>query len=315
MVTKTKAVAAPWVGLGEPVDANMTAAAMRKAARQDYTVSKRPICFTDSKGKLIAIKDKYAIVRDSDDKMLSIVGSVYKPVQTELVFSFFHDFVKEAKMKMESAGALGDGKFVWAMARVTGADFSIGKRDGIRNYLLLCSPFEHGKALQMFYTNVREICENMFTMPIDASLRGGKGHAFRMPHTKNFEVEKEEAKRVLGLITAQSKEFKGVAELLSKTKCTKEQAQKYFMTVLGKGPDPKRTPAAFPKYTAALEFAPGADLPSAKGTWWGALNAVSYVVDHEQGRSRDTALKNAWLGNQSKLKRRALRLALEGAGA
>jgi hypothetical protein len=148
-------------------------------------------------------------------------------------------------------------------------------------------------------------------MAIGANLKG-KGHSFRMPHTKNFEVEKEEAKRVLGLITNQAKEFKEAAAILAKAKITKEQTEAFFLDVLKKSPDAVRTPAALPKYKAALEFAPGATLPSCKGTWWGALNAVTYVVDHEQGRSRDTALKNAWLGNQATLKRRALHLALEG---
>jgi phage/plasmid-like protein (TIGR03299 family) len=302
----------PWHGLGNPVKHTLSAEAMRKAAGQDYTVSKRQVFFTDAQKKQIAIKNKFALVRDSDDKMLSIVGSVYKPVQTEKVFAFFHDFVAAAKMQMETAGSLWDGKYVWALARVVGQDFAVGagKKDEMRNYLLLCSPFEHGKALIMQYTNVRVVCWNTLSMAIGANLTG-KGHAFRMPHTKDFEVEKEEAKRVLGLITNQAKEFKEAASILAKAKITNEQTEKFFLDVLKKSGDAARTPVALPKYKAALEHAPGAMLPSAKGTWWGAVNAVTYVVDHEQGRTRDSAMKNAWLGNQATVKRRALKLALD----
>lgn len=300
----------PWHGLGNNVKSTLSAEQMRKAAGQDYTVSKRQVYFTDEHKKQIAIKNKFALVRDSDDKLLSIVGSVYKPVQTKEVFAFFHDFVAAAKMQMETAGSLWDGKYVWALARVVGQDFAIGKKDEMRNYLLLCSPFEHGKALIMQYTNVRVVCWNTLSMALGANLMG-KGNAFRMPHTKNFEVEKEEAKRVLGLITDQAKQFKEAAAILAKAKITKEQTEKFFLDVLKKSPDAARTPVALPKYKAALEFAPGATLPSAQGTWWGAVNAVTYVVDHEQGRSRDSALKNAWLGNQANVKRRALKLALD----
>lgn len=312
--------AVPWHGLGNPVAHNLSAEAMRKAAGQDYTVSKRALAYADREGKkfieLPKETKKFALVRDSDDKVLSFVGSVYRPVQTSQVFAFFHDFVKEAKMKMETAGSLWGGKYVWCLARVVGQDFELGtgkgQKDEMRNYLLLLAPFEHGKALIMQWTSVRVVCWNTLCMALGASLKG-KGHAFRMAHTKDFEVEKEEAKRVLGLIMTQSKEFKDASEFLAKKKITKEKTDKFFLDVLKSEEDAKRTPNMMPKFKAALEHAPGATLVSAKGTWWGALNAVTYVIDHESGKSRDTALKNAWLGALSNVKREALKLALVGA--
>jgi phage/plasmid-like protein (TIGR03299 family) len=302
----------PWHGLGFKVAANLTAEAMRRAAKQDYTVSKRQVFFTDTQKKLIEIKNKFALVRDSDEKVLSMVGSVYRPVQTSQVFAFFHDFVKEAKMTMETAGSLWGGKYVWALARVTGNDFAIGKKDEMRNYLLLLAPFEHGKALIMQYTSVRVVCWNTLCMALGANLKG-KGHSFRMAHTKDFEVEKEEAKRVLGLITDQAKEFKEASTHLAAKKITKDATEKFFLAVAKSDADALRVRAIIPKFKAALEHAPGAMLTSAKGTWWGAVNAVTYVVDHELGKTRDTALKNAWIGNHANTKRRALELALVGA--
>ena len=59
--------------------------------------------------------------------------------------------------------------------------------------------------------------------------------------------------------------------------------------------------------------APGQQMPSALGTLWGAVNAVTYVVDHELGRNRSTALRNAWLGHTANTKRRAMDLALKRA--
>lgn len=303
----------PWHGLGNPVSFKLTAEQMRKAAKQDYKVLKVQQQITLS-GKLINVPGKFALVRDSDSTILSTVGSVYRPVQTEQVFAFFHDFVKAAKMQMETAGSLWGGKYVWALARVVGNDYAIGtgKKDEMRNYLLLLAPFEHGKALIMQYTSVRVVCWNTLCMALGYNLKG-KGHSFRMAHTKDFEVEKEEAKRVLGLITDQAKEFKEAASHLAAKKITKEQTEKFFLDAIKKGPDEKRTPVVLPKFKAALEHAPGAMLPSSKGTWWGALNAVTYVIDHESGKTRDTALKNAWIGNLATTKRRALELALVGA--
>lgn len=299
MTTDKSALTAPWSGIGEPIDPTLNAEAMRKAAKQSYTVSKRQIRFDDPK-EPVAIKDQFALVRDSDKKLLSIVGNVYKPTQTDKAFAFFHDFAKHAGLKIEVAGPLDAGKFVWALARVN-QDFAIGRKDEIRNYLYMCSPFVHGRALIMQQCIVRVASMTTIMQPI-----ARKG--VRTPTPATFAEDKlGEAKRVLLALKQQGTEFKEIATALAKAKITKERAEQFFLDVLRKK-DPARVPAAFPKYSAALEFAPGTSM-----TWWGALQAVLYVIDHEQGKSRDTALKNAWLGNQSKVKRRALALAIEGA--
>lgn len=303
----------PWHGLGFQMKVGLSAAAMRKAAKQDYTVSKRQMQFPSLDGKTLHdFKDHYVLTRDSDEKPLSEVGKLYQPVQTETIFQFFHDFVEAGQMEMETAGSLDDGKIVWCLARVKQADFALGKgKDELHNYLLLCSPFERGKALTMQWTNIRVVCWNTLCMALGSNLGGGK-NAYRMAHTRDFKVEQKEAKSVMGLIVDQSKIFAEAAALLAKKKAKADEVELFFQEVLGKTPDDvkARVPAALPKYRAALEHAPGSQLPTALGTWWGALNAVTWVVDHEQGKQRDSALKNAWLGNQAILKRNALDLAL-----
>jgi hypothetical protein len=66
----------------------------------------------------------------------------------------------------------------------------------------------------------------------------------------------------------------------------------------------------------AIETSPGADLQSAKGTWWGALNGVTYVLDHQkQSRQAGNGLYSAWLGSAANTKRKALSLAVDMAKA
>ena len=52
-----------------------------------------------------------------------------------------------------------------------------------------------------------------------------------------------------------------------------------------------------------------------EGTWWSALNAVTYYYDHKAGRERDTSLRSAWFGSRAAKKRQALTLAVEYAKA
>ena len=52
----------------------------------------------------------------------------------------------------------------------------------------------------------------------------------------------------------------------------------------------------------------GGQMDAVNGTAWGALNAVTQYVDHEQGRIRDNRLDSAWFGVGSRFKTKALKL-------
>jgi len=59
----------------------------------------------------------------------------------------------------------------------------------------------------------------------------------------------------------------------------------------------------------SLETQPGAEL--AMGTWWNALNSVTYVTDHKLGRSADARMTSAWFGANQAKKLKATSLAIE----
>jgi hypothetical protein len=65
----------------------------------------------------------------------------------------------------------------------------------------------------------------------------------------------------------------------------------------------------------AIVDSPGSQMESAKNTLWGAVNGVSYYTDHIAGRTQDSRLNNAWFGQNEELKRSAMTVALEMAGA
>jgi hypothetical protein len=88
------------------------------------------------------------------------------------------------------------------------------------------------------------------------------------------------------------------------------QAQKVFTKILG-GDELKPSRAA-QRALALFEGAGiGAEMESAKGTGWGALNAVTQLMDWETARTGDARLANAWFGNGVKIKRQAAAALLE----
>ena len=58
----------------------------------------------------------------------------------------------------------------------------------------------------------------------------------------------------------------------------------------------------------AFEFLETQVLEFGAGTWWQALNSVTYLTDHEMGREVDSRLASAWFGaNQTRKIRRSSR--------
>jgi len=83
------------------------------------------------------------------------------------------------------------------------------------------------------------------------------------------------------------------------------QAQAVFTKLLG-GDDKKPSRAAN-RALALFEGAGiGSELESAKGTAWGALNAVTQLMDWETARTGDARLANAWFGGGVNIKSKAM---------
>lgn len=293
------------------VDNKMSPEEMMKRAKIDWTVSKRKLFYLDKSNKQHEYKDRMALVRDSDDSPLTITGVNWKPVQNVESVSFFKKFCMAGHASMEHMGSLVGGRYIWALANIN-RSFVLGKEDEVKGYLLLMQPHQQGKAMVIQSLSQRSWCWNTLVRKLAAK---GEG-TFRMPHTVLFDDKaKERAEIALKLAVKNFDEMKQQATLLSKKKISEQMVEKYFCDVLQYDPkEDDKEPRAMAHLRSALLEAPGQHLPSAKGTLWGALNAVTFVVDHETGRDRGgAALRSAWFGTKATLKSRALELALERA--
>ena len=124
----------PWHGLGVKVADSLTPREMQEAAGLDWSVEKLPMV-AKSGNEEIRIPSQQALVRSTDQKVLSVIGQNWEPVQNDEAFDFFVDFVKQGNMQMHTAGSLQDGKMVWALAKVDD-DFELFNGDKIESYLL-----------------------------------------------------------------------------------------------------------------------------------------------------------------------------------
>ena len=307
----------PWHGLGKKVPADLSPEQMLKAAGLDWTVEKTPLFFETVTGSKVLTKAR-ALVRSTDNKLLTIVSDEWKPVQNLEAFQFFSDFVHAGDMEMHTAGSLKEGKMVWAMAQIK-SSFELFGGDKVDGYLLFSNPHEFGRSIDIRFTPVRVVCNNTLTFALE-----GESRSFvKINHRSQFKPE--EVKEVLGIAKEKLDAYKEQAKFLGSKKYSKETIVEYFNRVfptlsktiteeelkqqIRKVPISRQAEEA----VAVLHTQPGARF--AEGSWWQAFNTVTYLTDHKLGRSNDTRLTSSWYGQNRIKKEKALDLAVEYAEA
>ena len=298
----------PWHGLGKRVPNDVSPEQMLKAANLDWEVSKKQLFF-NSEGGLVPTKAQ-ALVRSTDNKVLTIVSDNWNPVQNLEAFEFFNDFVHAGDMEMHTAGSLKGGKMVWAMAQIK-ESFTLFGGDKVEGYLLFSNPHEFGRSIDVRFTPVRVVCNNTLTLALGSTAK----HAVKINHRAVFNGDS--VKETLGIAKDQLSHYKEQAQFLGQKKYNKETIVEYFNRVFPSmsKDEMKRANTAFPisrqaeEAMAVVHTQPGANF--AEGSWWQAFNAVTYMTDHKMGRSRDSRLTSAWYGLNRVKKERALDLAVE----
>lgn len=291
----------PWHLLGAQVSNDLTPAEMMKAAQCDWAVHEVE-SFVEFKGQKISTGMK-ALVRDRDHKVLTQVGPNWKPVQNDVAFEFFSDFVKAGDMEMNTAGSLRDGKVVWALAKVKDS-FTLFNGDKVESYLLFSNPHEYGKSIDIRFTPIRTVCNNTLTLALNSK----SDHFIRLNHRNEFDAN--EVKKVLGMADMKMTKYKEAAELLGSKQVTEETMRTYFRDLLGssakEGKDLTRTGD---RLLELVDTQPGAEF--AKGSAWQMFNSFTFWADHEAGRTSDARITSAWYGQNRKKKVEALNKALE----
>ena len=303
----------PWHGLGKRVPADLSPEQMLKAANLDWTVQKVPLFYNVESGPIVT--NARALVRSTDQKLLTVVSEAWKPVQNIEAFEFFNDFVQAGDMEMHTAGSLRDGKMVWAMAQIK-ESFELFGGDKVDGYLLFSNPHEFGRSIDVRFTPVRVVCNNTLTMALGADTQS----SVKVNHRQIFDAD--EVKATLGIAKDQLAKYKEQAQFLGSKKFMKESLVEYFNRVFPTmskdqvtAEDIRKVPISrqAEEAVSVLHTQPGARF--AEGSWWHAFNTVTYLTDHVLGRNNDTRLTSAWYGQNRVRKEKALELAVEYAEA
>ena len=297
----------PWHGLGTKVAADLSPQQIMQQAGLDWTVEKETM--TTASGA--EIEGKKALVRSADNKVLDVVGDNWNPVQNTEAFEFFSEYCLAGDMEMHTAGSLKGGQMVWALAKVK-ESFDILGGDQVDSYLLFSNPHKYGKAIDVRFTPIRVVCNNTLSM----SLGQNVANSVSLNHRTAFNPDS--VKETLGIASEKFAMYKETAEFLASKQFSMDSLIQYYNDVFPRTYKGKNPPVVkeykdltnnAQKAFSFLETQPGAEFGA--GSWWSALNSVTYLTDHQMGRETDSRLTSAWFGANQTRKVKAVEKAVE----
>lgn len=289
----------PWHNLGTSLEPGLPLERWRIAAGLDFTYELAPVQFLDDR----TFPGQRVIYRSDTRTPISVVSDNYHVVQPGEVLEFFRDLTEEHGFELEVAGALKGGAVVWALAK-TGRAFQLGA-DESRQYTLLMTSCDKTLATRATLTSVRVVCWNTLT----AALNREAANLVVTSHASQFDAAA--TKRNLGLIDDGWRQFADAAEQMASRKLADLDAKEAVIAIFG---DPEAPADKQPNQRAMGQVidlfngrARGAELPSARHSSWGLLNAVTEYVDHHAPeRKPGSRLASAWTGRGDQIKRKAL---------
>ncbi len=299
----------PWHGLGNKLAPNQPVEVWAERAGMNWTIESSEVRFVTGNGTLGAIHaypDQKVLYRSDTKAPLSVVSTRYQVVQPLEVLDFYRDLTEVGGFELETAGVLKEGRKFWALAK-TGHTGTLKGKDTINGYLLLATACDGTLATTAQFTSIRVVCNNT----LQIALGNGTG-VVKVPHRSQFDAQA--VKRQLGIAVSSWDAFMARTKAMAERKVTDPAAEAFFRRVLTYPTTNASDRAALAVNERAIKAVEqlyagrgkGAQLPSASGTAFGLLNAVTEYVDHHRrARSDDHRRDAAWFGAGNMLKQRA----------
>ena len=213
--------------------------------------------------------------------VLSTVGSRYKVVQNEDLFSFADNLLDgDIRCAWESAGSLKEGKVVFGSLTVP-REMVLdpqGANDKTKLYLIVWTSHDGSVAVQAAITPVRVVCQNTLNLAMKSAKQ-----SFKIRHTQSADGKIQIARETLGLTFGYFDEFEKQAQELFKSEITDKQFHDIVRSIYPK-PE-KDAKGALKKWENKVVLIDDLYFNSPtntniKGTKWGAFNALTERLDY-----------------------------------
>lgn len=295
-----------WMRAGTALDHVESVEHLMQQTGLDWNVEKVPIRTDGENGT--RVPRKFAVVRtdrrDRSDGVLGVVGPGYQCVDNRTALGFFHELVTRAGATYFRAGSIGYGERVYVIARLP-VPFEVVPGDEVIRSLLLITSHGGSRALTVVLSPIRLVCSNQITM----ALRKGWGVSIR--HGSGAGIRMQDGPRIIDRL---HRGYMRAAELMRQMAATHLDRWQFGEFVNRMFPAPKedesREGIARKRERLLQLYESGTGAQFGRGNLWGALNAVTEMVDHAQPnrRVRDP-VRSTLFGDGALLKQRAFEIA------
>jgi len=244
------------------------------------------------------VPDKYATRRSDTGQVLGLSGRYYKPIQNRESFRFLDSLVDGNDVVYHSGGDFDNGKLVFLQAKIMG-DIEPIPGDNIERLILLCTSHDGSSAFRVLFTSNRIVCKN--TLMAALAERSG----FYGKHTSNVMDRVDEAQEILGMAKSRFGLFEKVMERALDKTMQDWEVEEYLQLVYNFKEDTaydKQDPRNRSAFESTMEILnhPTNTIGGMQGTAYGAINAVTYYLDHEKPVKTEEGLLDALQAREDK---------------
>lgn len=301
-----------WHGIGQGIEDNATRETWMNAANiSNWDILKCKSTFIDPSGMIRRVPGQIQMVRSDNFNHLGTVSEMFNVHQPQDVANWMFDAVDKMGFEMSTMGVLFNGKKFWCQANIK-QSVNIGGIDRVNGKLLISVPNTGKEGSSFIYGTERVVCNNT----LRSATKNGQS-MLRVNHMNAFNPE--EINDSLGLFDLN--DWAQAAEQMTKIKMSETQVYDYLARVfdiyeeveseevdlvaaqeerIAIAADNRAVQTCYELFNGAGQ---GAELVTARGTLWGAVNSVTEYVDHKRNtRTWDARFDSAQFGRWAGVK-------------
>jgi phage/plasmid-like protein (TIGR03299 family) len=268
----------------------------------------------------VEIPDRYATVKyaGAGAEPLAVVGSRYKVLQNDEIFSCLDDIVNNSDARYGAAGELKGGNVVWATIELP-ANVTVGD-DPHNAYVIARTSHDGSTPFQMTPVVNRLSCTNQ----INAAMMSGKakGLYYRVKHSPNSSINVNDIRNAFKIMNEDVQKYATVSSYLRSIEFSNEEFKNFVKRVyplpskiefspydmLSAGERTSKTRAERSRASALnVWIGETHTQDNIKGTKFGAFQSIVEATDHFSKNYMKQASKMI-LGTDIAVKSRALQL-------
>lgn len=304
----------PWHSLGTRIDEKVGFWDAFKLAGLDTTVETQPL-YRKVGDTFEVVAQARASVRDSDNRVLGVVGPRWTPLQNVDAFQIFEPLVESGDMALHTAGSLRNGERVWVLCQLNLDNSVIVPGDEVCKFALLSNGHDGKLAVHFGFTPIRVVCANTEAMARESE-------ASRLIRVRHHRFVKENVEKLRDIMNLANQEFEATCDQyrwLASRPIHKGDLEKYVKLVFQvkeeEGKDiSTRQKNILGEVEKLFHAGKGNDLEGVRGSYWAAFNGITEYLNHSKGRNASNRMDSLWFGQNGVMARRALDTALVMAG-